>query len=145
MAVKGVLLSIEALFAAGILFAMLITISNLSAMPKDYSSQSQTLRDYAQGILLSTFSDGTLQQAAFSSSSSRLRQSLNSLPPELCVQINIYNSTPLKNSLNFTYIAQNCTLLGTQQSGVSYIPLIQRVNSSNQKFYWAEATAYMRG
>lgn len=140
---KAVIMSVEAVLAAAILFSMLLIASQLGSFEKDYYPQYSPLRDYSDGVIATAKKTGAFDAIILNSDDDDLKSIVDSLPAAVCTQVEIYSSTPQITNLYYSY-SPPCEAINDPPKGISYSAFAIR-QGDTASYYWAKATSYMRG
>ncbi|MFH1306845.1 MAG: hypothetical protein ABIH83_04305 [Candidatus Micrarchaeota archaeon] len=150
---KGIIMSVEALLAALVLFGMFLIMSTLISLQHDYQKYYPLLHSYSQDILLTGQKSGAFLQVIETENDSLIRNMADSLPPSVCAQIEIYGNVtgpPYGNAttptnMYYSYTSQNCTADYLTPKAVSYRTFALHRNSTLNSYYWIKAISYPRG
>jgi hypothetical protein len=140
---RGIVLSVEALLAAILLFEILLLAQALlNQITPPYSSQ---LEDYVQGLVEVGVHTGSwlgpLYEIANDTSAKNL---IDSLPPALCAQAELYENATNLSSLRWSYVRSGCSIGPDSKIEQRWAPLVFRANSTNSTLYWARVLVYPR-
>ncbi len=142
--VRGVVLSVEALLAALLLFGILLLAGTL--LQPIRPSPSPILEDYAQDLLQAGAETGAwLGPAGNPANDSAARALVDGLPPALCAQAELYRNTTQAASLRWAYVRPGCGLAADTPVEQRWGPLVWRANGSYSIPYWVRVRAYPRG
>jgi hypothetical protein len=140
---RAVIMSVEAVLAAAILFSMLLIASQISEFKEDYNQNHIVLRDFSDGVLVSAKKSGALKSIISDSNDEKLIEIVNSLPEAVCTQVEIYSGSVAPANLAYSYTPQ-CEAVNDPPKDVAYTSFAIR-SSDSVSYYWAKATSYIRG
>ncbi len=138
---RGVVLSVEALLAAMLVFAFVMLSSTLtSAVREPYISP---LGSYAQDILNAGARSGVwLAPLPPTLNDSTTRAFIESLPPSLCAQVEMRINDTTPQNLRYMYVRANCTLSAQMPIDQRWGMVMQRTDASNITPYWVLVRVY---
>lgn len=141
---RGVVLSVEALLAALLLFGILLLVGTL--LQPINPPASPLLEDYAQSLLQAGAETGAwLGPAGNPPDDSAARALIEALPPALCAQAELYENTTDPASLRWSYVRSGCGLAADTPVEQRWGPVVWRANSSYSVPYWVRVLAYPKG
>jgi len=130
---KGQIMSVEALFAALILFGTLLLISSLNSL--SHQPQEQTaLREFSQDIPSSLQRAGAFSQMIDADNDSILNKTMKQFPPSICANIKIYSANTAPTSIIYSY-SSNCTLQRNTPVQKSMRSMARRSSYSISKYF----------
>lgn len=138
-------MTVEAAFAALVLFGILLLVSTLFSLQKDYQPSQKIIGYFSMDMLSSLQAQGAFDQIIRYHNDSILRSAAASLPSSLCMQVEIYSNNVSAKYLNYSYTSENCTTSMAVSKSSAYRTFSVMRNSSLVSFYWAKAIAYPRG
>ena len=103
---KGVLMSIDALLSAILLFGILIISFKLAMLSQGPNEQVLILRDYVQDTLVVSQKIGAIDKILTDNNDTALHQLMSGLPPAICMQIEIYDTDIKPTKLDYVYIME---------------------------------------
>ncbi len=139
---RGVVLSIEALLAALLLFTALLLASALAGMSGDI--HLPLLRQYAQDIASVGLQNGQWIRAAAGANDSSARNLIESLPAGLCVQVEVYANTPAPASLAWSYTRSRCAASVDTVFAQAWVGDVYRQNHTDYSYYLVRVRTYAR-
>jgi len=147
---RGVVLSVEALMAATLLFAVLLLLNNLTAPISP--PKGQMLENYAQSVLqMGAENNSWVRAVEVSMPSDKrndlgARQLIDSLPPSVCAQAEVYYGGNQMAFPNWSYVRSGCALRTdtpmAQRIGMVYArpPLAPATRAYD--YYWVKVKTY---
>ena len=141
---RGVVLSVEALLAALLLFGILLLAGTL--LQPIRPPPGTLLEDYAQGLLQAGAETGAwLGPAAGTPNDSAARALVDGMPPALCAQVELYANTTSSASMRWSYVRPGCGLAADTPVEQRWGLVVWRANSSYSIPYWVRVRAYPKG
>jgi hypothetical protein len=141
---RGVVLSVEALLAALLLFGILLLAGTL--LQPIRPPPSPLLEDYAQDLLQAGAETGAwLGPAGNSPNDSAARALIEALPPALCAQAELYANNTSSASMRWAYVRSGCGLAADTPLEQRWGLVVWRANSSYSIPYWVRVRAYPKG
>lgn len=147
---KGVILSLEALMAAMLLFATLLLLSSLVGPINP--PKSTLLDDYAQSVLQIGAENNSWVRAVEVSvqnekrNDSAARSLIESLPSSICAQAEIYYGGNQLSAPNWTYVRTGCFLRTdtpvSQRIAMVYARPPAAGASRAYNYYWVKVKIY---
>ncbi len=143
---KGIILSVEVMLAALLLFGAFLVASNLAGISARPPSALPLLRFYAADTLAQGSENGAWSSPVQpSGNDTATRALLDNLPAGVCAQVAIYANSSLSSNLRYSYVPSGCNLTIDLPVQSSYRSLVVWRNSSAYDFYWVRLSAYPRG
>ncbi len=139
---RGVVLSVEALLAALLLFTALLLASTLAAMSGGASLP--LLRQYAHDVAAAGVHNGAWLGPVASSNDAAARSLIDNLPAGLCVQAEVYAANAGTGTPIWSYARGGCNRTADTALAQAWAAQIYRGNSTNYSFEWVRVRAYPR-
>jgi hypothetical protein len=141
----GVIISVESLLAALLLFGILLIVVKLSNLDSSDNSEIKILRLKAQQVHLMLANTGAYDQVLLNQNDSTLRQTIAQLPAGLCTQIEIFDNSISAENLNYSHLSANCTMYQYTPISTSMTMHLVRQNSSSYTYHPIRVSIYGRG
>ena len=140
---RGVVLSVEALLAALLLFSTLLLTSTLAGMSGDI--HLPLLRQYAQDLATAGLQNGEwLGPISSTPNDSAARTLIENLPAGLCVQVDIFANNAAPSSLAWSYARSRCNTSVDTAYAQQLVGEVYRQNYTNYSFYLVRVRTYPR-
>ena len=139
---RGVVLSVEALLAALLLFTALMLASTLAAMSGD--THLPLLRGYAQDLAASGAQSGAWLGPDTTSNDTAARALIDNLPAGLCAQADVYAGAPLAGAPVWSYVRGRCNQTADTALAQAWAAQVYRGNSTYYSFEWVRVRTYPR-
>ncbi len=138
---RGVVLSVEALLAALLLFTALLMASGLAAMSGD--AHLPLLRQYAHDLAAAGAQNGAwLGWAA--SNDTAARALMEGLPAAICAQAEVYSVNPGNGTPVWSYTRSGCNQTIDTAWAQTWVAQVWRANSTNYSYEWVRVRTYAR-
>lgn len=139
---RGVVLSVEALLAALLLFTAMLLASTLASMAGQTSLP--LLRQYAQDTAAAGMRNGAWLGPAASSNDAAARALIDALPAGLCAQVESYAGGTGASSLGWSYVRGKCNQTIDTPLAQAWVAQVYRGNSTNYSFGWVRVRTMPR-
>ena len=138
---KGFIISIDAIIALLIAFAMLVSISANFSVSKHSSLADEKLSAVSKDVLTVLEKSGKLENAVVENKNKELGKYLNKTSENLCFEISVFDFDDNSSALS-AVAKKDCKKNQTEVSVLSTKRSF--FVADNEKFYWAELKSWIK-
>lgn len=144
---KGVIISVEAMLAALLLFGSFLIAASLATASDEQPSGLPLLRLYTLDVSRLGADSGAWGTVLSDSlaDDSKISALASHLPPSVCLQLEIYHNTTRSSDLAYSYVNSSCNRTVDTPQYQWWRALVRRGNSSSNEFYWVKTMTYPAG